>query len=37
MKDETKIFKIAQKINDYNEDTDGCVWSDVFGRILLNS
>jgi len=29
MKDETKIYKLAQKINDYNEDKDGCIWSHI--------
>jgi len=29
MKDENKVYKIAQKINDYDEDNDGCIWSHI--------
>lgn len=29
MKDENKIYKLAQKINDYDEDKDGCIWSHI--------
>ena len=29
MKDENKIYKLAQKINDYDEDKDGCMWGHI--------
>ena len=29
MKDKNKIYKLAQKINDYNEDEDGCIWGHI--------
>jgi len=29
MKDENKVYRIAQKINDYDEDKDGCIWGHI--------
>lgn len=29
MKDENKVYRLAQKINDYDEDKDGCIWSHI--------
>ncbi len=29
MKDKNKIYRLAQKINDYNEDEDGCIWGHI--------
>ncbi len=29
MKDKNKVYRIAQKINDYDEDKDGCIWSHI--------
>ncbi len=29
MKDKNKIYKLAQKINDYDVDEDGCYWSHI--------
>ena len=29
MKDEKKVYKIAQKIDNYNQEEDGCWWSHV--------
>ena len=33
MKDETKVYKLAQKINDYDEERDGCIWSHTLGLV----
>ena len=29
MKDENHVYRIAQKINDYDEEEDGCIWSHI--------
>ena len=29
MKDENKVYKLAQKINDYDKEKDGCIWSHI--------
>ena len=29
MKDEIKVYRLAQKINDYDEDKDGCMWAHI--------
>ena len=29
MKDKNKVYKIAQKINDYDIDKDGCIWGHI--------
>jgi len=29
MKDKNKIYRIAQKINDYDIDEDGCIWGHI--------
>ena len=29
MKDENKIYRLAQKIDSYNPDKDGCWWSHI--------
>lgn len=33
MKDEIKIYRLAQKIDNYNEDKDGCYWSHILEYI----
>lgn len=30
MKDETKIYKLAQEIDAYDEEKDGCHWGHIF-------
>ena len=29
MKDEMKVYKLAQKIDNYDEDKDGCIWGHI--------
>lgn len=29
MKDESKVYRLAQKINDYDADKDGCIWGHI--------
>ncbi len=29
MKDEIKIYRIAQKIDNYDQEKDGCIWSHI--------
>ena len=29
MKDEIKVYRLAEKISDYDEDKDGCIWGHI--------
>lgn len=29
MKDETKVYRMAQKIDNYDPEKDGCIWSHI--------
>ena len=33
MKDEIKVYRLAQKVNDYDPEKDGCEWSHILEYI----